>query len=189
MAVRHIPNILSAFRIALIPLIAWQLYGDNTAEAAVILVVSALTDLLDGALARRFDWVSVLGKVLDPAADKLTQMTVCVLLAIKMPSMWYFFVFLLGKELVMLVLGGFLVKKKVKLEGSRLFGKLVTTLFYVVMIALLAFPNLPGWARVLMLCVVTVFALFAGLMYIPQYREYRRQARGEMPSLKETTQQ
>ena len=178
---RHIPNILSGFRIVLIPLFVWQMLEDNTVAAAGILVVSGLTDLFDGWLARRFGWVSALGKVLDPVADKLTQVTVCVMLAIKMPRFWYFFALLLAKELIMLLLGGRLLHKGVKLEGAKWFGKIVTTMFYVIMIALLFFPSIPVWTVILLLSLVTVAALVAGLLYIPQYRDYRRKAKAGVP--------
>ncbi|MDR2932121.1 MAG: CDP-alcohol phosphatidyltransferase family protein, partial [Oscillospiraceae bacterium] len=88
---RHIPNILSFFRIVLIPFFVWQMLAGHTFNAAIILGISGLTDLLDGFLARRFGWISQLGKVLDPAADKLTQVTVCVVLAIVYRKYWYFF--------------------------------------------------------------------------------------------------
>ena len=174
---KHIPNILSSFRIVLIPVFVWQMLSDNTFIAAIILAVSGLTDLLDGFLARRFGWVSDLGKVLDPVADKLTQVTVCVLLAIKMPRYWYFFALLLLKEVVMLLLGGWLVKRRVHLEGAKWFGKIVTTLFYVIMVIIIFFPGIPDAAVLLLLSLVTVVALVAGLMYIPQFRQYKATAK------------
>ncbi|MDL2328008.1 CDP-alcohol phosphatidyltransferase family protein [Ruminococcaceae bacterium OttesenSCG-928-A11] len=176
---KHIPNILSVTRILLIPLFVWRMMADDYIIAAVILAASGLTDLLDGQLARRFGWVSDVGKVLDPAADKLTQVTVCVVLAIKMPTFWIFFALLLFKDLVMLILGGWLLKKKVHIEGARWFGKVVTTLFYVVMVVLIFFPNIPAWAVWGMLGVVTVLAFAAGLMYVPQFRQYRKEAKSD----------
>lgn len=174
---RHIPNILSTLRILLIPVFVWQMWTDNYIAAALLLAASGLTDLLDGFLARRFGWVSNLGKVLDPAADKLTQVTVCVVLAMKMPTFWYFFALMLFKELVMLLLGAWLLKKNVHIEGARWFGKVVTTLFYVVMVVVIFFPSIPAWAIGAMLALVTVTAFCAGAAYIPQFRQYRREAR------------
>ncbi|MDL2219097.1 CDP-alcohol phosphatidyltransferase family protein [Ruminococcaceae bacterium OttesenSCG-928-O06] len=174
---RHIPNILSAFRILLVPLLAWLMLEEHYYQAAAVLVLSGLTDLLDGFLARRFGWITNLGKVLDPAADKLTQVTVYLLLAFKLPRYWYFFALLLGKDLVMLVLGGWLLKRKVKIEGARWFGKIVTILFYVISVLLIFFPNLPSWATISLLALITVLALVAGLLYIPQFLQYRRQAK------------
>ena len=174
---KHIPNILSTIRILLIPVFVWLMFEDRYIASAIILAASGLTDLFDGWLARRFGWVSDVGKVLDPAADKMTQVTVCVVLAIKMPTFRIFFALLLFKDLVMLILGGWLLKKKVHIEGARWFGKVVTTLFYVVMVVLIFFPNIPAWATWSMLGVVTVLAFIAGLMYIPQFRKYRQEAK------------
>lgn len=183
---RHIPNLLSGFRILLIPFFVLQMIRGNLTAAALILVASGLTDLLDGWLARRFGWVSQLGKILDPAADKLTQVTVCVVLAIQLPQFWYFFAFLLLKDALMLVLGGQLVRKGIHLEGARWFGKVVTTLFYVFMVALLLlqkWTHIPSWIEIAMLSIISLGALFAGLMYIPQYRTYRSQGK-ELPAKK-----
>lgn len=172
---RHIPNALSVFRIVLIPFFVVQFISGNTMNAAVILALSGLTDLLDGQLARRFGWVSQLGKLLDPAADKLTQVTVCVVLAIYLRQYWGFFVILLVKDLVMLILGGYLLKKEIKLDGARWFGKVTTALFYLSMVLVVFFPDMPSWGINLLLGLTTGSALCAGLLYLPQFFRYRRE--------------
>lgn len=69
-----IPNVLSFFRLCLIPVIIWMYCSKRDyVRTAVILLLSGATDILDGFIARRFNMVSDLGKVLDPVADKLTQ--------------------------------------------------------------------------------------------------------------------
>lgn len=178
---RHIPNILSVFRILLIPFFVWQMLQGNTVNAAVVLIFSGLTDILDGGLARRFNWISSLGKVLDPVADKATQVAVCLMLARRMPQFWYFFALILLKELVMLLLGGWLLKKGVRLLGARWFGKVVTTFFYIIMVGLLFFPAIPPKTVILVLGAFTVAAFVAGCMYIPQYNVYRKQAKNTAP--------
>lgn len=174
---KHIPNILSFFRIVLIPFFVWQMLKDNTWNAAVILGISGLTDLLDGFLARRYNWISQLGKVLDPVADKLTQVTVCVVLAYKLARFWPFFAVLLFKDLIMLILGGYLVKKGVRLDGARWFGKVVTVLFYVSMVAIVFIPDMPGWLITTLLSVTTGCAIIAALLYIPEFIKYRNKAK------------
>ena len=174
---KHIPNILSSLRIAMIPLFVWQMAVGNVLSAAVILALSGLTDLLDGFLARHFGWVSQLGKVLDPVADKLTQVTVCITLLVKMRTLWPFFLVLLIKDAVMLVLGGYLVGKGVKLDGAQWFGKLATVLFYVTMTALLIAPGMPALLAFLLLMATVIAALTAALMYIPQFTRYLQSAR------------
>ena len=173
----HIPNILTSFRILLVPLLVHQVLIGAMSSAAVILIVSGLTDLLDGFLARRFGWVSRLGKLLDPVADKLTQITVYVLFAITFAAQfWFFFAFLIFRELLMLALGGYLLKKGVKLEGSRWFGKVTTALFYASMVSIALFPYLPLGVIYVLLAAISVFALITLLSYIPEFRSYKREA-------------
>lgn len=174
---RHIPNILSVFRILLIPLFVWQMMADRPLVAAVVLLVSGLTDFFDGSLARRFGWISNLGKVLDPAADKLTQVAVCIVMAIKLHGYWPIFLVLIAKEVVMMVLGGYLLRKGVKIEGAKWFGKVVTFLFYAVMILILFFPTMASWLRTGLLVLTTLCALAAMLMYVPEFLRYRREGR------------
>jgi cardiolipin synthase len=169
---RHIPNILSCIRILLIPLFVWQLQSDHTVTAAVILALSGLTDLLDGFLARRFNWVSRWGKILDPVADKLTQITVCFVLALKMRDYWFFFAVLLVKELIMLVLGGYLWRKKTLIEGARWFGKVFTTLFYVAMTVIVFLPSLPHKAVTGLLGLTAAGAVIASALYWPEFKRY-----------------
>ena len=170
---RHIPNILSFSRILLIPPIVYFLLQSNLVAAAVLIIISGLTDLLDGFLARRFNWISQLGKVLDPIADKLTQAAVCVTLFIIMREYWPFFGALLFKDFVMLVLGGYLIGKGVKIEGAKWFGKVVTCLFYISITTILIFPNIPGWIKTTLLALTTVCALIAALLYIPEFIKYK----------------
>ena len=75
-----VPNLLSLIRIILIPVFGVLFYHEHVLAAVIVLAVSGLTDLFDGKIARRFNQVSELGKILDPIADKLTQMTIAVVL-------------------------------------------------------------------------------------------------------------
>jgi cardiolipin synthase len=156
----------------MIPFFIWQLLEGNVQWAAVILALSGLTDMLDGFLARRFGWVSQLGKFLDPAADKLTQVTVCFMLATLFTGYWPFFAVLLAKELLMLILGGWLMKKGAKLEGARWCGKLVTVLFYTSMTLILLIPALPDWATTTLLTLTVMAAILAAVMYYPDFKKY-----------------
>jgi cardiolipin synthase (CMP-forming) len=76
--VRHLPNLICLVRLALIWPVATSLYGGHYAEALALFMLAAVSDGLDGYLAKRFNWTSDLGKVLDPAADKLLLVTVFV---------------------------------------------------------------------------------------------------------------
>lgn len=170
---KHIPNLLSGLRIALIPFFIWQMLEENTLAAGLILLASGLTDTLDGNLARHFGWVSDLGKVLDPVADKLTQTAVSICLMIQLPKLWFFFAILIGKDLVMLVLGGYLTRGGVRIEGARWFGKVATVVFYAVMILIVLVPSIPQVVTVVLLVLAVGCAVGAGLMYLPEFRRYK----------------
>lgn len=170
----HIPNIISSIRILLIPVIVTLYTAGNHVGAAIVLAISGLTDMLDGSLARKFGWTSQLGKVLDPAADKLTLLSVCVLLLVKLDGYRAFFIILLVKDFIMLVLGGSLLKDGVTIHGAKWFGKVATVVFYVGMVALWLF-DMPQWAIVTILTIITVLEVTSALLYIPDYMEYRKQ--------------
>ncbi len=169
---KHIPNILSAFRIVLIPFFVWQMAVGNTLAAGVILIISGLTDFLDGFLARKFQWISDLGKVLDPAADKLTQVSVCVMLVIKTKQIWIvaIFAFLLFKDTLMGILAAHMLRKGIKYTGSKLIGKISTFIFYAVVSILILFPDVPTWLVIALLAITLVFAVVSALSYLPDYR-------------------
>ena len=101
-----IPNLLSVIRLALIPLIVWLYIGKQEYSAAVaVILISGATDIIDGFIARKFNMVSDLGKILDPVADKLTQATVILCLTVKYRWMRGLIVLFVVKEIIMAVLG------------------------------------------------------------------------------------
>ncbi|MDR1160344.1 MAG: CDP-alcohol phosphatidyltransferase family protein [Syntrophomonadaceae bacterium] len=172
---RYIPNILSYFRILLIPFFIWEMLQNNGWAAALVLAVSGLTDMLDGFLARRYNWISEWGKVLDPLADKLTQVAVCIVMFAKMREYWFFFAVLLLKEILMLIIGAYLVKHKIKIEGAKWFGKILTILFYFTMVLIVFITGMPSWAVITLLSLTTFFALIATMLYIPEFKKYNRE--------------
>lgn len=178
---KNIPNILSAFRIVLIPFFVWQMLQGNTLYAGLILVGSGFTDLLDGFLARRFGWISNLGKVLDPVADKLTQAAVSFTLMLLLRHYWYFFAFMIAKDFVMLVLGGYLLVKGVTLDGAQWFGKLSTAVYYGATILIVLFPALPQWTVITLLSLASLCALIAALLYVPEFLRYKREEAQQNP--------
>ena len=78
-----IPNWLSYIRIALIPVFAVLFYKGYVGWAMLVLGFSGLSDFLDGKIARKFNQVSDLGKIIDPVADKLTQITIAIMFYIE----------------------------------------------------------------------------------------------------------
>lgn len=165
-----IPNGLSAFRLALIPVMVWLYLGPKRQDlAVVVLILSGVTDLVDGYVARRFHMVSNLGKVLDPVADKLTQGALTVCLAVAFPAMGILFAVLLVKELVMSVLGILVMKKTGKVQGAKWHGKLTTVCLDGVILLHLAFPAMKvATSQVLVFACLAVM-LLSMVLYLLSY--------------------
>ena len=130
-----IPNALSFFRICLITLIIW-LYVVKIQPfwAGYILILSGITDIVDGFIARHFHMISNLGKVLDPIADKLTQAAVLICLIVRFPFMLFPFILLIAKETFMGITGFLVIHKTGIVLGANWHGKVATALLYLTMI-------------------------------------------------------
>ena len=137
MKLKYIPNILSCIRIALVAVFIYCFFYDyphNLTAAVIVFLVAGLTDVIDGFLARRFKWISNLGKVLDPLADKLMQCTVLVCMTIKeIIPVWVVVPFIL-KELLILSGGLFMIKKRSVVAVSNIYGKLTVVFFYAAVV-------------------------------------------------------
>lgn len=127
-----VPNFLSVIRIVIVPFFAYFFIKGKTYEAIVLLVLSGISDCLDGFIARKFNQITEIGKILDPFADKITQVTVALCLAIRFPAICPFLILFLVKELAMLVCGIYLIGHKKRKPGASLwFGKVATVMFYI----------------------------------------------------------
>lgn len=168
-----IPNLLSLFRLALLPVYA-GIYLNATEEyaylvAGSIMVLSCATDLLDGQIARRFNQVTNLGKILDPLADKITQFTLTLCLSLKYPVLNPVLVLFVVKEVFQLVVGlAFLLKGRM-LSGALMAGKLCTTVLFTSLIALVLFPDLDPAAVNSIALADGVFLVFSLVSYILAY--------------------
>ena len=141
-----IPNLLSLFRLALIPVYA-TVYLTATQRyqfvlAGVILAVSCLTDMIDGKIARKFNMITTLGKVLDPLADKLTQLTLTICLSMKYPVLYPVLGLFVLKELFQLTLGVVFLRRGKMLPGALMAGKVCTTVLFISLIALVLLPDI-----------------------------------------------
>jgi len=141
-----IPNFLSLFRLVLIPVyVVIYLNAVEFADYAVaagILAVSCLTDLIDGKIARHFNMISTVGKFLDPVADKATQFTLMVCLAIRHPVIWTLAVIMFIKESFQLIAGIVQFRKGNMLTGALITGKICTTVLFISLILLVLMPGL-----------------------------------------------
>jgi len=125
---KHIPNILTSIRILMAGVFAYFFIEDNYTACSVSFGISMLTDVLDGALARANNWVSDLGKILDPVADKVTLLVIsaCFYRAGWIPQ--FMLIAVIIKEAMMLI-GGLIMLRCSAVAHSDVFGKAATTLF------------------------------------------------------------
>lgn len=184
MKAKYIPNILSLFRILLVFVFAFVFlatYPDGILLSVGIFALSGLTDVADGALARHFGWVSRIGKVLDPIADKMMQCTVLLCLAVKQVAPWWIFVFFVIKEGCMAGGALFLFKKRNEVYGSKFFGKAATVLFYLVVAVMILWGRYLDAVAVNLLCVcAAVAAVLALVLYFFSY--LKKKSTGNAPA-------
>lgn len=162
-----IPNLLSFLRIGIIPVFVYfYLHTEYPPIYAVlVLVASGLTDMIDGFIARRFNQTSEFGKLLDPLADKLTQAAICFCVYLRIEHFRFFLWFFIIKEGMMLIGSAILLKRKVAPIAAMWFGKLATCVFYVVMVVIVAFPNLPNMILFIMFAILTGVMLLSLIKY------------------------
>lgn len=168
-----IPNILSAFRIVLAGLLLWIFYNPAVKEKryflTFILLISALTDFLDGKIARKFHMVSELGKVLDPIADKITQGVLIICLLSEYAALKPVFLLFIIKESYMAVAGLKVISETNQNEGAMWYGKVNTAVFYTVMLLLIFLPNLSKKTANLLIAASGACMLFSFIMYGRKY--------------------
>ena len=150
-----IPNLISLFRILLIPLIIWLYCGKKQYTATIaVIVISGASDIIDGKIARKFHMVSDVGKVLDPIADKLTQVTLVICLTARYPWMWALLALFAVKECLMLLWGYLTLKSTDTINSAKWYVKLSTVVLYAVMMILILFVDIPeaGAKALMLLC-------------------------------------
>ena len=167
---KHVPNALTIIRFLLIPVIVISIFNGDYIIAFIFFTISGITDIADGFIARKFNLISNFGKLMDPLADKLTQIATIASLTLKdIIPIWILAIVLL-KELIMIAGASFLYGKDVVVY-SKWYGKLATVLFYVAIVFSLLINQfeLPSiWSNLdLWLFYLALFAtVFSLLMYI-----------------------
>ena len=170
----NIPNILSYIRILLIPVfVVIFLQAETVTDyywAAGIVAFSALTDFVDGYIAIRFNQITDLGKLIDPVADKLTQLALVICMCMKYKLIWSVIVIFLAKDGFMAIMGFYLLKKyNRKLDGAKWYGKVCTAVFYLVMVILLVFPTISLWLANSLILLCAGMMGMAFVLYIPDF--------------------
>ena len=127
----NIPNILTIIRFILIPFIFISVIKHHYLIGLIIFTISAITDVLDGFIARKFNYITDIGKLLDPLADKLTQISLLLALTILNILPWWILTIVFIKECVMIISASILYSKDDVVVYSKWYGKLATVLFYL----------------------------------------------------------
>lgn len=172
---KHIPNLLSMARILMIPwIVTTYLEATELSHylwAGMLLTLSGITDIADGYIARKYQFITPLGKALDPLADKLTQVAVAIALSLRSGALWPLPAFLAVKELVMGACGLWVYRKYKVVGAARWYGKLATIIFYGVAVVLMACPPLwDGPAVWMLLSLVGLAMVFSGVRYAVDFR-------------------
>ena len=167
---KHIPNILTIIRFFLIPFIVFFALQDNYIVAFIFLTISGFTDVADGFIARRFNLISDFGKLMDPLADKCTQLATLSVLTIQeiMPT-WILFILVI-KEFLLIIGASFLYGKEL-VVSSKWYGKVSTVILYVAIVCSMAINqfNLPYTFDKYLYYVAVAITIFSLVMYIKTF--------------------
>ncbi len=163
-----IPNILSMLRIVLVPIIVWMYFEESIENhyliSLILVFLSGVTDVVDGYIARKFNMITDLGKILDPIADKLTQFVVVFCLACEYPMLFSVAAIIFTKEILTLIGAVIFVKNCNETPYARWWGKLTTVVLYATMLMYILADainyTLPNW-----LCLTAISLCIACLVF------------------------
>lgn len=168
-----IPNLMGYFRILLIPFFLYVYVNARTERdynlAIIILAISCLTDLFDGKIARRFNMVTQFGKILDPIADKLTQGALALGFASHYPTMYIFLIAFIVKEIVMGLIGLYMIRKGHPTNGAQMHGKITTASIDISMLIILIGRNTPVWLVNILIAICLITMSISFIQYLIYY--------------------
>ena len=183
---KTVPNLLSFLRILMVPVFAVLFMNGEYDWSVFVLALSGLSDFFDGKIARRFNQISSLGKILDPLADKATQITIAIVFFI---TFWnaedtfihyisiIFLVFLV-KEALMVIGSVVMIILGIRPGAAEMPGKVATFAFYLIMISIIAFgPEIgilrealftyPDWLMLVLVVISAILTIIAFCGYLP----------------------
>lgn len=173
-----IPNILTMFRIGLIPVFMYLYLSGHFVPALIVIGLSALSDVLDGFIARKFHLVTTLGKVLDPIADKLSQLALMLCLLKQFwPQMLIPVIIIVVKELTTGIVGLVMVNKTGVVRSSVWHGKVTTVLLYAMIMLHVVWPGIPTTLSWITVLVCSVMMLISFVLYVIRYAKIIREGR------------
>jgi len=170
--VKIVPNIISIFRICLVPVFVAVYFADARdikVYAIMVYALASVSDFLDGFLARKYQVSSNLGKLLDPLGDKLMTFAVILCMTIAGPiPIWA--VVIIGFKEVLMAIGGYVVHKvaHVEIPPAKFIGKVSTVVFFLVCVSVMIFA-IPGNMVIIMISGAILLMLLAFASYIQTY--------------------
>lgn len=186
-----IPNILSIFRLCLIPVIIYVYFYSRIEQkglwTAAVLLLSFLTDVADGFIARTFHMISEFGKALDPVADKVTQFAMLACLVFSgWRRLWILLGLIVVKELVSGVTVLMFIRETGGVAGADWHGKLTTGLLYGTMLLHLAWDGIPNWVSWTLICMCAAVMILSFVLYViknlrPVIAKQRKEAGKDSP--------
>ena len=170
---RFVPNILSIFRICLVPIFIVVYFSDaydTKFYPALIYAIASFSDFLDGFLARRYKASSELGMVLDPLGDKLMTITVMVCITID-GIIPFWAVLVAGVKEILMAIGGLIMHKVAHADilPSNMLGKTATVVFFIVCVTLMLFRGIPGGVAIALISSAIALTLVALASYLSLY--------------------
>lgn len=164
-----IPNILTTFRLIIIPFFAYSILAEQNIWISVSLfLLSGFTDVVDGWIARKYNMITDIGRVYDPFVDKLMQITAVVCLAIIAVIPWWVIVIVLLKEVGMILVGTVLYLKKIVVQ-SNWYGKFATVYFYTVIFAFIIFRHMNRVIELILLISLVAVLIWAAIAYLIKF--------------------
>ncbi len=178
----NLPNFLTGIRFLMIPIFGYYLYVRNYKVASILFIFAGLTDVLDGFIARKYNLITSWGKLADPLADKLIQLTALIFLTINnlIPSI--FLIIVLVKESMMIIGSALLYKKDNVVVYANWYGKLATVVFYLAIFMTIIFNalNINTLYINILITIAVLLTLYAFIMYVIQYRKIKLQSHDDV---------
>ncbi len=177
----NIPNVLCYIRILLVPFFVYLFIEEYYWQSAIVVMVAAATDVVDGWIARHFNMVTDWGKFIDPLADKLMQFAMLAMAILKNPWVWILIGLFVLKEVVMLVVGLYIYHKGDNLNGAMWCGKLCTVVLDASLLSIIAFPPSIIVDEVvwILIAICSGFLIMSFVVYMNAYKKLYREMKAD----------
>ena len=177
----NVPNILTVIRFILIPVFAYLLCTGHYVAAVIVFLAGGLTDVLDGYIARKYNLITSWGKIADPMADKLMQITALLILSLVLKIIPIeLLAIIVAKEMLMGIGALILYKQNNYVVSADWYGKMATVVFYLAIVMLIFDTPFSRWKIIgiafnrLFFLLAVLIALFAFFMYFRTYLRIKR---------------